>query len=233
MNDGVIVQQVYARHEWWWNEPFKEALELVRPRHQAYANKWHFDYLVVIGEVREDWLPNHGGWAKVELMRQMLAKGYQYVIWIDADAMIIDMDTDLREGCPQGLGMVLHHGAVTPGPHLNVGVMMIQNSEKVRAFFDEWASRYPGTNEFPWYEQGEANKMAKEPKWQGVVIQIEDKWNSCIAAENHVDNAVIEGWHGMGDAYMRLQQMQEFIKTLDPESGQSRPRAKRGEVKES
>lgn len=214
MKDAVIIQQVYKRHEWEHNQAFWSAIELVRKRHQDYADKWGFDYLIVHGEVKDDWLPNHGGWAKIELVRRMLAQGYKYVCWIDADAMIVDMDTDLRDGCPEGIGMVLHNGPGTPGPHLNVGVMLIQNSERVKAFVDEWASRYPGTTEFPWHEQGEAHKMARDPKWQDVVIQIENKWNSCIWAQTHVEKMVIEGWHGMGNGQQRYEQMKKFMEIL-------------------
>lgn len=214
MKDGVIIQQVCKRPEWEHNKAYWAAVEMCRPRHQAYADKWGFDFLTVHGEVRDDWLPNNGGWAKVELIRKMLAQGYKYICWIDADAMIIDMDTDLRDGCPEGLGMVLHNGPGTPGPHLNVGVMLIQNTERVRALFDEWASRYPGTTEFPWYEQGEAHKMAHDPKWMDVIIKIENKWNSCIYAQTQVDNPVIEGWHGMGTGQQRYEQMKAFFEKL-------------------
>jgi hypothetical protein len=233
VNDGVIIQQAYNKHE--WNDDYHPALELVRERHQAYADKWKFDYLVVFGEVRLDWEVSHGGWAKLELVRQMLAKGYKYVVWVDADAMIVDMNTDLREGCPEGLGMVVHNGAGTPGPHMNVGVMLMQNSERVRAFFDEWVTRYPGTTEFPWYEQGEAHKMAHDPKWAGVVIEIDKRWNSCVYAETHVNNAVIEGWHGMGTPAQRTEQMRTFLDLLNKsgiESGLIPAPLLAGEVKE-
>lgn len=214
MRDAVIIQHVYKRHEWTENEPYHAALDLVYKRHLAYADKWNMDYLVVRGEVRVDFKPNNGGWAKLELVRMALADGYKFIIWIDADAMIVDMDTDLREGCPEGLGMVLHTGPGTPGPHLNVGVMLIQNTPRVRALVDEWLTRYPGTTEFPWYEQGEAHKLARDPKWQDVIIQIDSKWNSCIYAGTHVDNAIIEAWHGMGNGAMRLAQMRQFMKEV-------------------
>lgn len=211
MNDMVIIQQAYKRHEWPAQAEYMPGLDLVAARHQAYATKWKIDYLVVRGEVRADFLPNCGGWAKLELVRQMLKKGYKYVAWIDVDAMIVDMNTDLREGCPEGLGMVLHTGPGAPGPHLNVGVMLMQNTERVRQFFDEWISRYPGTNEFPWYEQGEAHKMAHDPKWQDVVIRIDNKWNSCLYAQTYVENQVIAGWHGMGTPAQRVAQMRQYM----------------------
>lgn len=211
MRDAVIIQQVYKRREWTGNDAYQAALDLVKGRHNVYTVKYNMDYLVVRGEVKAEWLPNHGGWAKLELVRQMLLRGYKYIVWIDADAMIVDMHTDLRDGCPMGLGMVMHNGAGTPGPHLNVGVMLMQNTPRVREFFDEWCSRYPGTTEFPWYEQGEAHKMAHDPKWQDVVIQIENKWNACVYANTMVDNPVVIGWHGMGSPAQRTDQMRQYM----------------------
>ena len=113
--------------------------------------------------------------------------------------------------------MVMHDGLGTPGPHLNVGIMLMQNTPRVREFFDEWVTRYPGTTEFPWWEQGEAHKMRQDPKWAGVVIEIPAKWNSCIAAANHVEDAVIEAWHGMGNGAQRYEQMKAFLSLLEKE----------------
>jgi hypothetical protein len=230
-NDGVIIQQVYNKHE--WPDSYHPALELVHDRHQAYADKWKFDYLVVYGEVRLEWEVMHGGWAKIELVRQMLARGYRYVVWVDADAMIVDMNTDLREGCPEGLGMVMHFGKGTPGPHLNVGVMLMQNSERVKAFINEWASRYPGTTAFPWYEQGEANKMSKDPLWADVVKEIDMRWNSCLYAGTQCDNPVITGWHGMGTPAQRIEQMRVALDAINKAEGGTIPAPlPTGEVKE-
>jgi hypothetical protein len=207
--DAVIIQQAYKSHG--WPDTYIPALELTKARHQAYADKWNMDFLRVLGEVKTEFLPNRGGWAKLELIRLMLADHYKYIIWIDADAMIVDMDTDLRTGCPEGIGMVLHNGPGTPGPHYNVGVMLIQNTPRVVAFVDEWLTRYPGTTEFPWHEQGEAWKMAHDPKWQDVVFQIDNKWNSCLYAGTFVDNQVIAGWHGMGNPEQRTMQMRQYL----------------------
>jgi hypothetical protein len=212
MNNAIVIQQAYNGREWLGS--FIPALELVEERHLSYCRKWKIDYMSVIGEVREDYKPNTGGWAKIELVLRALEKGYSYVAWIDADAMIVDMNTDLRSGCPDGVGMVLHDGQGTPGPHLNVGIMLMKNSDKVREFYEELAKRYPGTNEFPWFEQGEANKMSKEPKWKDVVFKIDNKWNSCLYAKTHVDDAVIEAWHGMGDPAQRTAQMQAYLQII-------------------
>jgi hypothetical protein len=208
MKDAVIVQQVYKYQV----DDYRPMLELIRPVHKAYAEKWNMDYLTVIGPVKPEWSILDGGWAKLILIRDMLLKGYEYVFWIDADALIVDFETDLRTGCPDGLGAVEH--TIAPGKHLNVGVMFVRNSDKVKTFFEEWISHYPGEKVFPWMEQGELHKMKSDPKWDGVVHQIDAKWNSCLAGGNQVSKPVIEGFHGMGLATERYQHMKTYMKML-------------------
>jgi len=208
MNNAVIVQQVYT---YFWQDSFAPMLDFAKPIHAEYAKKWNMDYLTVYGNVREDWTRNTGGWAKLQLVKDMLARDYEHVFWVDADCLIVDDSVDLREGAPEGIGMVLHNGAGTPGPHLNVGVMLIKNSEKVRSFVDDWIARYPGTNNFPWFEQGEVHKMKSDPKYAGTIHQIDNKWNSCAYARTRVPDAVIEGFHGMGNAHARLELMKAYL----------------------
>lgn len=210
--NAVIIQQVYT---YFWGDSFAPLLDYVKPRHQAYAKKWDMDYLTVYGNVREDWPRNTGGWAKIQLIKDMLEKGYEYVFWIDADCAIADMDTDLRTGTPEGIGMVEHNGPGTPGPHLNVGVMLVKNSPKIQRFIDDWILRYPGEPVFPWFEQGEVYKMRQIEKYAGVIHQIGSKWNSCTFANTAVNDAVIQGWHGMGDAKKRLEFMKAYLSELE------------------
>jgi hypothetical protein len=212
MRNAVLVQQAYK----YMPDDFRPMLELARPRHQAYADKWDMDYLVVHGYVKPEWTDiTMGGWAKIELVRTMLEIGYEYVFWVDADALIANIDIDLRGGCPDGLGMVEHSGPAVPGPHLNVGVMFFHNTDKVRAFVTEWMTHYPGLTVFPWREQGQANIMSQDPKWAGVVTKIDPKWNSCIAGNSQVDRPVIEAWHGMGNAKQRYEQMRAYLAVLE------------------
>ena len=214
MNNAVIIQQVYT---YFWEDSFIPLLDFMKPMHQKYADKWNMDYLTVYGNVREDWARNTGGWAKLELVREMLERGYDYVFWVDADCLIVDDGVDLRTGTPEGIGMVEHNGAGTPGPHLNVGVMLIKNSAKIRQFVEDWIARYPGTTEFPWYEQGEVHKMKQIEKYAGVIHKIDNKWNSCTYAQTNVPDAVIQGWHGMGNGQTRLEFMKAYL--LERESG--------------
>ena len=217
MNDAVFIQHVYKTPgpPYGGIYSFEPMLELARPFHAAYTKRHKMDYLIVKGQVRQEWDIYNGGWAKLEIIRQMLARGYEYVFYIDADALVVDMTADLRDGTPaEGLGLVQHQGPLVPGPHLNVGIMLIRNSERGRKFFDWWIAQYPGSREPFWAEQGVLNNARNNPEWGDLIHRIDDKYNSCEAGANVSPAPVIEAWHGMGDAQMRTEHMRACIARL-------------------
>src|SRR6185503_9297008 len=81
-------------------------------------------------------------WDKVYLIREALSRGYAYVIWLDADTLIVRPDIDLREAVPQqSIGATWHSmvwGADWCYDHFSAGVLYLCNCPKVRLFVDEW-----------------------------------------------------------------------------------------------
>lgn len=181
-------------------------IELTRKHNEDYCKRWGFDYRVEIDPIIPEWPIKHGGWAKVELIRQALDKGYMFVVWLDADALIYDTDIDLREGCPVGIGACWHR--IPQLNHWNVGVMLMQNTYEVREFVVNWLKKYPSAD--GWFEQGEFNRLGKSSK---VVNTLSDKWNATINV-NMVPDAVIIGFHGQGDAGQRLDAMKEAVNKI-------------------
>jgi len=204
MNKAVILQQIYT------DGIYADAIALTLSRNLKYAKMHAMDYQFHFGNIVSDWEPGMGGWAKIALIQFALAQGYTFVIWLDADTMIKDMNTDLRDGCPaDGIGAVLHAG---PPEHYNVGALYLKNTERVREFVNIWALWYPGPR--GWREQAMFNLLNEVPKIS-VVQPIDAKWNSTKAAQRHVENAVVEGFHGEGDPARRIELMREFLKGLD------------------
>ena len=197
MNNAVLIQQCYP------GGGYEEMIELTRERNEKYCERWGFDYQVHIDPIVPEWDIKHGGWAKIELIRRALYAGYDYIIWLDADAMIYDLDTDLRDGCPNGIGACYHR--IPQLNHWNVGVMLMKNSHEVKLFIGEWLSKFPGAND-GWYEQGEFNRLGMKSK---VVHTLSDKWNATLNV-NMVPDAVILGFHGYGDAKQRYEAMKRI-----------------------
>lgn len=197
MNNAVLIQQAYP------GKGFEPMIELTRERNATYCKKWSMDYRVVIDAVNPEWQMEQGGWAKLLLIRDALNQGYEYVVWLDADAMIYDLDTDLRDGCPKGIGACYHR--IPQLNHWNVGVMLMQNTSEVRDFIAEWIAQFPGAND-GWFEQGAFNRLGMKSK---VVHTLSDKWNATVNV-NMVPDAVILGFHGYGDAKQRYEAMKRI-----------------------
>ena len=145
-------------------------------------------------------LSEAGSWAKVGMIQEYLAKGYKYVFWVDADAAIVDFETDLRDAVKDcEWGACVHDPAKSEylkglkiDKHINIGVMYIKNTPGTKKFADLWRDSYPGIAR--WAEQGSFNNLIKE--YPGIVSAIDDKWNATLNV-NMVDKPVVLGFHGL------------------------------------
>ena len=202
MNNAILIQQCYP------GLGYEPMLELTMERNEIYCRKWQFDYQCIIDNVVTNWEPKQGGWAKIELIRRALENGYEYVVWLDTDALIKDTDVDLREGCPKfGIGACWMR--IPQLHHWNVGVLYIRNSQEVRDFVIEWLSKFPGGRQ--WMEQGVFNEMGMKGK---IVNTISDKWNATLNY-SMVPDAVILAYHGNGDAKQRYELMKGTLERLE------------------
>lgn len=203
MTRALLLQQVYK------GSPYTEAIKLTYARNLDYCLRFDMDYLVQYGNVVEEWEVRFGGWAKIVMILKALQDDYKHVVWLDADALIADTSVDLRCGCPElGVGVALHKpkGQLT----CNVGVMYVTNSAETQDFLKMWLSWFPGPLN-GWHENAMLNLFTQIPEYRPFIARIEDKWNSCRAADNHVENAVIEGFHGEGEPARRIQLMKEWL----------------------
>jgi hypothetical protein len=206
MNDAVLLQQVWKGE--FGRGDYEPLLELTRARNEAYCKKHDFDYDVLIGTLDPKYADvTKGGWVKIEMMQRALAKGYKYVVWLDPDALIKDLDVDLRDGCPKGIGTCWMR--IPQLNHWNVGVLYMQNTWEVKNFINEWLSMYPGERQ--WMEQGEFNKLAMKGN---VVETISDRWNATFNY-SMVPDAVVLGYHGNGDANTRFELMRGTLEQLE------------------
>lgn len=212
MNDAIILQQVYSQ------SPYANMLRLSFPRHMDYALKWRFDFQCQASDMIRDIpmcifngaLTPMGAWAKLFVIRDALKAGYEYVCWIDADALIFDMDTDLREALKEfdHIGACQHPG---PPVHLNVGVMYFRNTEQTRDFVERWTGYYKRSSELNnWFEQGVFNQLGAET---GITKRIHDKWNATRFAGTNVPNPVVIGYHG-SSVYTPLMRFQSMLADL-------------------
>lgn len=206
MNDAIIIQQAYDGI--YPPGDFRPMLELTRSRNEAYCARYGFDLEILIGVPDEKYSnPFDGQWCKPELIKRALDKGYQYVMWLDADALIADLATDLRDAFVDGIGVCWQR--IPQLDHWNTGVMYVRNTYETRAFIVDWLNHFPGGKQ--WMEQGIFNQMGMKSK---VVQTISDRWNATLNY-SMVPDAVVLGYHGAGEAEQRLKLMTETLKTLN------------------
>jgi galactosyl transferase GMA12/MNN10 family len=124
--------------------PHEALLEISRPTFEAYAERHGYE-LITSSEVVAGRPP---AWAKVPMVREALAS-YDVVVWIDADAVIVDGRDDIADALEPDrfLGLVRHGERQAP----NTGVMVWRADVRARDLLDRtWtATRFV---DHPWWE---------------------------------------------------------------------------------
>jgi len=195
MNDAVVIQQVHP------GKGMEPLLMLVHSRHVSYCTVHEMDYWCFYSDVTSTWPPENGGWAKLLLIRKALQAGYTFVIWLDADTLIKDLTTDLREGCPlEDVGAV-EFIRNTWGIHRNVGALYLRNTTRNNYTIDMWLSCYPGTP--PQHEQAVCNESGS--------VTIPPKWNYVASRCTPVTDPVVLGFHDLRNISDKLGAMKQEL----------------------
>lgn len=177
-------------------------LDFSTPYHTAYAETFKFDYYPY--HTKEKYPIRNGGWDRVDLILEAFNCGYQYIVWMDADALIQNDDIDLRKAC-KDIGACFD--LKNPVPHYNVGVLYLENTPEVVEFVKTWMTHYPGRlwHGMFWGEQSDFNLMATENP--SLVHTLHNKWNSYAGTPCDAKDIIVKAWHGEQDVFYRLCQM--------------------------
>jgi len=209
INNAVLIQHTYSNNNV-FGPTFVDMQRLTYSRHSAYCAAHNIDYWSLQGGKYPKMTGESGAWAKVGLVKEAL-QDYEYVIWLDVDAAIVDFETDLREACT-GIGGCVHDPAKSVwlkqnkiDKHINVGVLYFRNTDLTKTFVDKWFDSWPGPKR--WADQGAFNKLMEE--LPGAVTVIDDKWNATVNV-NMVEKPVVVGWHGV-PMHERFLQMKEKL----------------------
>ena len=116
--------------------PHRELLEITRPTLEQYALRHGYDLVARTETHRLRGRPL--AWGKIPLVRELLDV-YDLVVWVDADAVIVDHSIDiaatLRERRPMHLVSHMIEGTLVP----NAGVFVMHRSrESVRLLERIW-----------------------------------------------------------------------------------------------
>ncbi|HWD69146.1 MAG TPA: putative nucleotide-diphospho-sugar transferase [Solirubrobacteraceae bacterium] len=125
-----------------------ELLEIGRPAIEEYCERHGYD-LVIQTERRTD-LP--ASWEKVPLIRGLL-DDYAEVMWMDADAVIVDSSEDIFDALSpdRSFGLVMHVNlSLLP----NAGVLAVRSAPDSIALVDQVWELREQFRDHAWWEQG-------------------------------------------------------------------------------
>jgi galactosyl transferase GMA12/MNN10 family len=211
-----VERKVLAEHSmkpvvaiWGCGEHYGGMISDHTPRHLAYCEKFGFEFRAYTQFIDQSL---NVSWNKVLMLRNLLAEGVPYIVYMDADTMIQNMNLDLREATPPfaWLGLSAHPTAwLGRNFHYNCGVMYIRNVPVAHQFFDiVWQNRGKFED-----EQTVMNAMLLDHRMQAGFVTLPHQWNANINSMPHHD-AIIAAWHGYLFPPQRRMSMQQYAKTL-------------------
>ncbi len=145
--------------------PHADLLAVSRPTFAAYAERHGYELVTSTATVAG----RPPAWAKVPMLREAV-DAYELVLWIDADAVIVDGRDDVADLADRELALVRHRNGDVEVP--NTGVMVLRGGAFARELLDRmWAAkRYV---DHPWWENaalldllGYDLPSALEPRWR-------------------------------------------------------------------
>jgi len=108
-------------------------------RNNHYANKWGHDYIFK-KDGYEDKPPY---WRKVFLVKEVLESGkYRGVLWLDTDAAVYHMDTDLNKLVEEGKHFYKSRDATPTNAGFCAGVWFVLSTPTGKEIMSKWAEKY-------------------------------------------------------------------------------------------
>lgn len=190
---------------------FHDMLAATWLQHSAYAQRHGFDFWALDG-----WHGGAIGWARLRVMRQAFDLGYEFVVYLDADAVIVDTAVDLRAALPADahLGAIYYDYRDVPGgqpDHWQIGVLYARNTSMTRAFLDTILQHEPAPYlPLPvwWQDPGSEQRVfnALAPEW---MTRLDYRWNVIAGYEHGVEPVVL---HLAGPRPGRAEQLRRYCR---------------------
>jgi hypothetical protein len=161
------------------------------------------------------------GWLKIEAIRAALEDGFDFILWMDVDAIVLRNDVDVRTAAVDGADLhMAWHGPNTSEimatdfvPHFNSGIMLIRATDWSRAFFKQvWEI---GQLRHPWFDQatilhalgfdeclGLGPDRPGEPN-RSRLARLDTAWNS-IPGLATVPDPIVHHYAGISNPSTRL-----------------------------
>ncbi|KAG0087771.1 hypothetical protein BGZ92_007004 [Podila epicladia] len=141
---------------------------------RAYAKRHGYDFIARSAEfAQEEFRGRRLVWGKIGAIQKVLPH-YEWLLWMDMDAIVADIDKDVREIIHKAEEASEHEDSeismIVSRPlkdkMLNAGVMLIKNTDWSRRFFNEVQRRKSWYHRSPSYEQGAIWEVMQEDRWK-------------------------------------------------------------------
>lgn len=217
MNNAILFQIA-------GNADYLKLTSLYYDRHVEYCAKHGFDYHIHGGPVRDygewPWI----GWAKIALMQKFCLQGYEYIVYLDADAYIADMKTDLRVACVKAINMARWWKHSESLSHLQGGVIYVHsvppqvnpaNAYTIISTLLQEAKYY--VDKFPglrgWFEQGQMNELSKHEWFKDYFGEVPMEFNWGEKSDEECEHPIVKAFHGTRPMDVLYEEMKESIKS--------------------
>ena len=221
-----------------FNKPYKSIGDLCLKSIRKYADK--FEYNVELNNKLWEYEEPH--LAKIVWILELFEKGYDYVFWIDADALIVNQNEDIGNEIVAGKDLYLVKHIYHNIDIVNTGVMLIKNSNWSKALLKEVLKRARNgeMRKHAYYENGILNKILGyywlpsnyflkflfihfglkfqrvnpyNEKYFGLIKFLNERWNTLLDEEmNEIEDPIIKHYANI-DSKIALKEMKEDLKT--------------------
>lgn len=129
---GICIITSYTDHIRWDNYGKCDYGDFASLNHHEYSNKHGYSYIKEIVK-NDDYSNWHPTWIKIDVLKKYLPL-YDYVVWIDADAVFVNQDIKIEDLINDGVDLVipkLEMDRVSGNmwTHTTTGFMIWKNSE--------------------------------------------------------------------------------------------------------
>lgn len=195
-------------------EMHEAQLKIMKPTVEAYGKKHNID--TIFFTKRFD--PSRpASWDKIIILNNLL-KHYEIAMWIDADAIFLDIKEDIRNELDNKhvMFMVTHNFRDPIWP--NGGIMVVKRENKTFHLLEEIWNKTQAIDHIWWEQQAIFNVLGYENRYHQVLSYsgpnefsdligfLDLKWNSRPIDNDVADNPIIMHYCGLPNE-IRISQM--------------------------
>ena len=192
-----------------------------------YCNRHGYDYFFLDKYENELELPIY--WKKIQVVKEMLEKNYDYVVWMDSDTMICNYDIRFEQIVVPGKSIYMGEHFPIMKDNYNAGFFIIQNNKVGHQFLSDCIFTYLNRKECQkdgeyglhggWsgkcFEQGVMNELIKTAyKNDFYILGYENVINTTFAITDtfvlHLFSGLDKTKNEVSDIFKRISKDEKF-----------------------